>query len=259
MKRYFRIWWQLTHVSFATNVATVFSSILFLAGKILRFVFMLIFLLGIVNAAGGIAGYNRIQSIFFYLTFNLIDILAQLFLRGVYLFRQKVVSGEFDYYLIKPVNPLFRALGGNADLLDLITLIPLMIYMGRLVSEMRIGWLDIMLFLFMLMMGFLLSLSFHILVAALGVVTTEVDNAIMFYRDLTAMGRVPVDIYATPIREILTFIIPVAVMITFPAKALMGLLSMEWILFSLFMVFCFLFFSLRFWKYALSQYSSASS
>jgi len=40
---------------------------------------------------------------------------AQLLFRDVYRFRPKVVSGDFDLILVKPINPLFRVLLGGAD------------------------------------------------------------------------------------------------------------------------------------------------
>lgn len=259
MNKYLKVWWWLTHISLATNLATIFSSFLFLTGKIIRFVFFFIFLFGLSRASGGIAGYSSQQVIVFYLVFNLVDTTTQLFFRGVYFFRRLVVNGSFDYLLIRPMSPLFRALIGYTDMLDLITLIPLVGYTIWFLIKMNVNITNLLWFGVMFLSGCILALTFHILILALGVVTTEVDNSIMLYRDLTAMGRMPIDIYTAPVREILTFIIPIAVMITFPAKALLGLLSWEWILFSLLLTCCFLLISLRFWKYALSQYSSASS
>jgi ABC-2 type transport system permease protein len=73
------------------------------------------------------------------------------------------------------------------------------------------------------------------------------------------MGRFPTDIYQKGIQAILTFTIPVVVLVTVPAKALMGLLSWQWVIFSFLISGIFLLGSLKFWKYALRQYSSASS
>lgn len=261
MKRYLKVWFQLAHISFADEITTRFSSMLFVIGKTLRFVFFLIFLFTLVNHTGGLAGYSKVQVVIFFLVFNLVDTIAQLFLRGIYFFRSQVVSGEFDFFLIKPMNPLFRVLAGYTDFLDFVTLIGLVGYMIWFIrSELpQTNGTDLVGFGIMLMLGLTLALAMHIIVAAVGVVTTEVDHTIWSLRDLTLMARVPIDIYVSPIREILTFLIPIAVMITFPAKALLGLLSPGWVVFSLFLVTCFLLFSLRFWKYALSQYSSASS
>jgi ABC-2 type transport system permease protein len=90
-------------------------------------------------------------------------------------------------------------------------------------------------------------------------VTTEIDHAVMIYRDLTSMGRVPVDIYKEPLRSVITFAIPVGIMMTFPAKAFLGMLSWQFIVLSLVLGLLFFVLSLRIWHYALSRYASASS
>ena len=45
---------------------------------------------------------------------------------------------------------------------------------------------------------------------ALGIVTTEVDHTIMIYRDITAMGRFPMEMYKEPIRGFFTLSSPSA-------------------------------------------------
>lgn len=263
MKRYFTVWLQLTHASFAQQLATKFSSLLFLIGKTARFLFFLMFLFSLVGHTNGLAGYTRDQIAIFFFVFNIIDITSQLFLRGVYFFRQKVVTGEFDFYLVKPMQPLFRILAGFTDLLDVVTLVALLFYFWYfLVTSHVIDGISVMsiaAFAVTLIFGNLLALAFHIIVVSLGIITTEVDHTIMIYRDLTQMARVPTDLYAAPIRIFLTYIIPVTIIFAIPSKALLGLLTPGWFALSLLIVFCSLFLSLRFWKYALSQYGSASS
>lgn len=150
--------------------------------------FFVIFLLALFSRIGTLAQYSVMQMIFFFVTFNLIDTATQLFFHEVYRFRQLVVSGDFDLVLTKPVNPLFRALAGGADPLDLFLLIP---YMGALVyvgSQFpNITPLSVGLYLLLVANGFLIATGFHILVLALAVVTTEIDHAIMIYRDLISM------------------------------------------------------------------------
>lgn len=187
--------------------------------------------------------------------------MTQFFFRGAYFFRQKIVSGEFDFYLLNPMHPLFRALANFTDPLDLITLIPLVIYFLWFLAHSSIGITPSSgaLFFMTFMFSLLIAFAFHVAVLAIGVITTEVDHTIMIYRDLTQMARIPIDLYAEPVRIFLTYMIPIALMLTIPAKALMGLVTPLIFFSSLFFVFCFLFLSLRFWKYSLSQYTSASS
>lgn len=259
-KKYFRIWWILTTRTTQVAFASRFGAAVFLIGKILRFSFFLLFLIVLVTKTKSIAGYNFWQIIFFYATFNLIDTLPQFFLREVYRFRYQIVIGSFDHILVKPLSPLFRALFGGCDLLDLSTLfLSILFIIVSILNMDTVTTLGIILYLLFIINSFLIALSFHITVVALGVVTTEVDNAIMIYRDVTQMGRFPIDIYKEPIKGIITFIIPVGIMMTFPAKSLLGLLSFPLIAVSFLMSGLLLFLSLLFWKYSLKHYSSASS
>ncbi len=236
-----------------------FGASLFLIGKTLRFVFFLIFLLTLFTQTQLLVSYTQSQMIFFFLTFNFIDTLTQLFFREVYRFRPMVVSGDFDLVLVKPISPLFRVLIGGADPLDLLMLIP---YVGALLHvaiQLGITPVGVFLYLLLLVNAIAIASGFHIFVLALAILTTEIDHTIMIYRDLTSMGRVPVDIYHEPLRSIITFVIPVGVMMTFPAKALLGMLSLKFILVSCLIGAGFLALSLSMWKYSLSRYSSASS
>ena len=259
MKRFFLLWLKYTLNSFSSAIYSRFGAGLFLFAKLLRFLLFFLFLFILQKSTKALIDYTANQVIFFYLVFNLIDTLTQLLFREVYRFRQKVVRGDFDLDLVQPINPLFKALAGGADLLDLFMLIPsifLLFYFG---AQLTFASFSLFVFLLLFINGLVIATSFHILVLALGVLTTEVDHAIMIYRDLTNIGRVPIDIYQEPIRSFFTFVIPVGIMVTFPPKALFGLLSTPVVLISL--LFGVLFFggSLLLWRYSLTQYASASS
>ena len=260
IRKYIVLWTKLTVNSFLISLTSRLSALLFLIGKLLRFAFFGVFLIVLFSKTQFIANYTLLQGLFFFLTFNLIDTATQLFFREVYRFRQLVVSGDFDLVLVKPMNPLFRALAGGADPLDLLMLIPYvwaLLYVGSKIGQVTL--LHIGAYVILLINGFLIATGFHILVLALAIVTTEIDHAIMIYRDVTSMGRLPIDIYREPLKSLLTFVIPVGVMMTFPAKALFGLLSPSFIAISLMVGGLFFLFSIRIWKYALTKYASASS
>lgn len=187
------------------------------------------------------------------------DVLAQFFFREVYRFRPKIVSGDFDLTLVKPANALFISLLGGADAIDFITIPPLFaatLYVGALLHPTFMGTIF---FLLLIVNALMIATAFHIVVLALAITTLEIDHTIMIYRDLTSFGRFPVDIYKQPLQGVLTYLIPIGVMITFPAKALMGLLSPSGILISLLVGIIAMFIALRFWNYALTKYTSASS
>jgi ABC-2 type transport system permease protein len=170
-----------------------------------------------------------------------------------------IIKGDFDLVLVKPLSALFRVLMGGADIIDLITIPPLVvltIYFGTLLHP---SVLSILYYGLLLINGFVIATAFQIIVLAFAIITLEVDHIVMIYRDLTSLGRLPIEVYKEPLKAFLTYIIPVGIMVTLPAKALMGLASIPGILLAFVIGFIFIFISLKFWNYALTKYTSASS
>ncbi|OGG08569.1 hypothetical protein A2154_00335 [Candidatus Gottesmanbacteria bacterium RBG_16_43_7] len=261
LQRYWQLWIKLTLDSFQTSLSSRFGAVLFMAGKLLRFTFFLIFLFTILAKTKALGQYTAAQAVLFYLTFTIVDTITQLFFREVYRFRPLVVSGDFDLILVKPINPLFRPLVGGADPLDLLMLIPyLVVFTISLVPLTPfITFAHVAGYLILILNSVFIAAGFHILVLAMAIITTEIDHTIMIYRDLTSMGRVPIDIYHDWLRSFLTYIMPVGLMMTFPVKAFLGLLSPSMITLTLIVSVVFLIVCYRIWTWSLTKYSSASS
>lgn len=256
---YLKIWWLMSRNSFQEVLAVRKVFLLFVLAKTVRFFFFFGFLFFLLKGTRTLAGYGQNQVIFFFLTFNVVDIFAQFLFREVYRFRPLIVSGDFDLVLAKPLNPLFRVLMGGADIIDLTTIIPLLIavfYVGQLLNP---SLYQAALYFVLILLGILIAMAFHISVLALGIITLEIDHTILIYRDLTNLGRLPIDIYKQPLQAFLTYFIPVGIMITFPAKAMMGLLTPTGALTSLIFAVVLIYLSLKFWNFALTKYTSASS
>jgi len=260
MLRYLKIWWFLSIASVQIFFVSRIGAILFLTGKILRFILYMGFLIILVSKTKILAGYDLWQVMLFYLTFNFIDSLTQMLFREVYRFRQQIVGGNFDLLLVKPFNILFRVLFGWTDILDFLTLIPFIFMISFIISKLsHITILGIFFYIILIINAFMIALSFHIIVLALAILTTEIDHAIMIYRDFTGMGKFPIDIYREPLRSFVTFVIPVGIMMTFPVKSLIGALNLGTIILSITIGILIFSGSIIIWRYALRQYSSASS
>lgn len=256
---YIKIWLMMSKNSFMAMLAQKKLFVLFLLGKLFRFGFFTAFLFFLVKGADSLAGYSINQTIFFFLTFNVVDISTQFLFREVYRFRGLIITGDLDLVLAKPMNALFRVLMGGADVVDLVTIPPLIAavyYVGTLLSPTPS---QVVFYALLVVNGFLIATAFHIAVLSLGIITLEIDHTIMIYRDLTNLGRLPIDIYRQPLRGVLTYLIPVGVMVTLPAKALMGLVTPTGILLSFVLGLAVVFASLKFWSFALRHYTSASS
>lgn len=259
ISRYLKVLWIMMRNAFMVNTLHKTSFVIFFVGKILRFILFFSFIFYALKGTNSLSGYSSDQVIFFYLTFILVSTLSQLMFRNVYSFRPLVVSGSFDLILSKPLNALFRVLFGGVDLMDLITT---PIFIGIILWW--IGKFDptlwgVTIYILLILNSLVLSAALHILVVSLGIITLEVDHTIMIYRDMEGMGKFPVDIYKQPLKNVLTFIIPIGIMMTVPAKALMGLATTQIIITSFVVSGVLLFLSLKFWGFALKRYTSASS
>lgn len=262
MKRiiyYLKIWFLMNKNSFQAVLTHKSILLMFTIAKLLRFGFFLAFLFFLVRGTQNLAGYSSQQAIFFFMTFNLVDVISQFLFREVYRFRPQVVSGDFDLVLVKPMNALFRALLGGADPIDLITIPPLVIAVYLIGSPLNPDTLQIVSYVALILNGILIAMAFHIAVISLAIITLEIDHTIMIYRDLMNLGRFPVDIYKQPLQGVLTYLIPVGIMITLPAKALMGLVSPWGVISSFVLGIVAILLSLRFWNFAITKYTSASS
>lgn len=257
LKLYLLLWWRRMALQIESDLMHRGSAVLYIMGKIVRFLFFLWLIVSVGNQAKNISGYTPDQLVIFLLTFNLIDLLAQIFFRGVYSFKEQVRIGIADLMLMRPVNPLFHALIGFPDPLDL----PLffIVLTALFFQGVHSSLESILMFIVSVIVSFLLMMAMHIFVISVGIMTLEVDNIIMLFRDIWSMGRLPVDIYSTGVRFALTFIIPVAIIMNMPAKALLGLINWQNIFISFVISLCVVQLSLWFWKFSLKKYSSASS
>lgn len=241
------------------------SSLGWLGGKFFRLAFFVLFIVSIFRHVRSVAGYSLEAVAIFYLTFNLVDVITQILIRGIYMVGRDIREGDMDFYLIQPINPLFRICSNLVDFLDFLMLIPVVALIlwvfPRLLSDFSTAALlrNGALYALLCLNGLVIAFSIHVLIASLTVRTQQMEETIWMYRDLVNLGRFPVDIYTPFLQVILTFVFPIAVMVSYPSQALLGILSMGKILLAFVLSAVLLAVALESWKRALRHYSSVSS
>lgn len=258
LTRYLKVWMLMAVDAVSLAFDSRVGASMFLTGKIIRFVLFLYFLYLLVSHTNTLAGYSVNQIIFFFLTFNLIDVASQFLFRGVYVFRPQISSGNFDFDLIRPLNPLFRALLGRIDILDFITLVPLTGITAYVSWQLSHSLVAIFGYWLLVVNGLLIAFAFHVFVLGLAIITLEIDHAVMIYRDFTSMGKIPVDVYKEPLRTTLNFLL-VGVVMTLPVKFLIGMVPLGSVVGSMVIGGLAVVISVKYWDFALSKYASASS
>lgn len=259
MKKIIKIYLLLSLYAIESSIATRGAMAIFIFGKMLRIIVFFVFTYFLYVGTNGILGYSKNEGLLFVAYFYFISAVAQMFFREAYRFRPRVVSGEFDFDLIRPVHPVLRCLLGGFDLHDLLTLPLLLFVLIKTLSFVGFDFVQALLLISLSVNAVVTLFSFHVLVAGWVTMNPDVDHGLMIYRDLESMGRFPVDIYQEPLKTILTFLLPIGLAFTLPVKSYLGLVNLPVILFTFAVGIISLFLSFKFWNFAIKKYSSASS
>ncbi|GIW63069.1 MAG: multidrug ABC transporter permease [Patescibacteria group bacterium] len=258
---YFKIWLSFAQKSFAKSFYNRVSSILFLIGKIVRGIVAFTFFFSIFSRLTvNVSGYGLKEIILYFLIYNILVSLSDFLFREVYEFRAKVVSGDLDLVLTKPISPLFNCLLTGADPLDLLIVLLLIIAMiVFLLLNFSVSLSMFLLFIICFVLAMLIQTAFYISVMAFGIIFLEVDHIIGIYRDIQFLAEVPIRFYKSFFQFVLTYIVPVGIAVAVPVEVLIGLFNLKNILVFSFVSLFYFMLSLYFWNYALKKYSSASS
>jgi ABC-2 type transport system permease protein len=258
--KYLHLYLIYTKYSFQVAFANRLTAGIFLFAKSIRILLFATFLWFLLQRTGGLGNYSQTQALFIYLSFNLIDTLSQLLFREVYRLREYILKGNLDFVLLKPVHPFSKILFGGTDGLDLIIailLLLLIMFLGQSIfSANLLTWSA---YLFLIFSSLVLATSFHILVIILGILTNSFTNIVLIYRDLSSMFRIPLNLYPEPLRILFTFVLPLGVMLSFPADAFFGLLAPNTLIITCLASLTLLICANLGWQYTIRHYQSTGS
>jgi ABC-2 type transport system permease protein len=101
--------------------------------------------------------------------------------------------------------------------------------------------------------------AFWILTVSAAFVVVRVDNLTYLFSSIFDAARWPISVFRGALRLVFTFVIPLAVLTTFPAEALLGRLPLEGVALSVAVAAVMLILSRFVWTRAIGRYTSASS
>jgi ABC-2 type transport system permease protein len=174
---------------------------------------------------------------------------------------EQIRDGTFDFVLTKPVNAQFISSLRNIivwRLVDVIIGLGLIMYaLGELHVSPTFD--QIVFFGGMLISGTVIVYSIWLVMVSLAFWFVKIDNITELFYAFYEAGRYPVTIYRGAVRVLLTYLVPIAFVTTFPASALLGRLDQTTMLIGFVFAVGLFILSNRFWNFALRYYSSASS
>jgi ABC-2 type transport system permease protein len=174
---------------------------------------------------------------------------------------EQIRDGTFDFVLTKPVNAQFIASLRNIvvwRLVDVIIGSAVIVYALRQLhvtpTPTQIGF-----FVVMIASAIAIVYSIWLVMVSFAFWFVKIDNITELFYAFYEAGRYPVTIYRGVVRVLLTFVVPIAFITTFPVSALLGRIDPPMAILGLAFAVGSFIVSNRFWNFALRHYSSASS
>jgi ABC-2 type transport system permease protein len=114
-------------------------------------------------------------------------------------------------------------------------------------------------FVAMLLSGIIIVYALWLVMVSFAFWFVKIDNITELFFAFYEAGRYPVTVYRGAVRALLTFVVPIAFVTTFPASALLGRLDQATAITGFALAIGLFIVSNRFWDFAIKHYSSASS
>jgi ABC-2 type transport system permease protein len=264
IRKYIKIYLKLLRFGFilgATYRVSFLIEVLVELGYIFAFILFFQIVYGDLKS---VVGWTYYEIMF--LT-GLTIVLSELMIGAVYVFNlyrlpRKIVLGDIDTVLLKPINSLFYLSLGLpyfASFVSAVTGIYLM-WLSLIRLQLVINVMNLIFSIIILGCGLIIYYSLSILVASL---SFKFLNAEMIPRIAQAstdyfMER-PHQIYQGIFRVIFFFIFPVIYIVSVPSYTLLKKFEIQYLLGAVALATLFLFLANAFWNKMIKQYSSASS
>lgn len=126
-------------------------------------------------------------------------------------------------------------------------------------AEMSLTLWRMCAFVIGLLAGSAILYNFWLVLATCSFWLVRVESILAIFQNLYQAGRWPIGMYPSWLRLLLTFLVPVALVTTIPAEALVGSITWQVLLTMVAGALVSLFASCWFWKWGLRSYTGASA
>ena len=174
---------------------------------------------------------------------------------------EHIRKGTMDFVLLKPADAQFLVSTSRFEPWRGTNFVSAAVILGYAFKLLGHGptWHGVGGAAVLLVAATVLLYSLWILTVSLAFYVVKVDNLTYLFESIFDAARWPVSVFPPLIRMLFTFVLPLAVMTTYPAMALLDRLPVRMLLFSLLGSALFAVLARAVWNRSLARYTSASS
>jgi ABC-2 type transport system permease protein len=221
----------------------------------------LVFLSAVFGHIPKLAGWSFYELLFMFSIAGTGKALNQVFLDVPFSINGHIKRGTLDVYMVKPVGPLFQAIGMSQEINGMGAALTGIFIMYYSAVRLDIIWTftKIAYIFIALLSSMVIQLAILLAVAVSSFWVLEIRSILYPIVWLYDFTRYPLDIFSPAIRTLLTYILPFALGSFYPAAYLLRQGAYKWAGWGVpAAAFIMVFLSYRFWLLGLKHYTSAS-
>ena len=266
LARYFRMLGSLARFTLSREMAFRGNFLVKVSVEILWLGILLVFYRTVFSKTKFVADWPEEQYLFFVGCFFAMNgLIEMLFLDNCNDFAELVRTGDLDFLLLKPIDEQFLITCRKIDWGTAPNVLMGMAVMAGSLWQMHWHFdaARVAVFLVTFACGTAIAYSSMLLLTALSVWMVRNQSLMEMWWLFTSLARYPREIFlgtwAEPIGLFFTFILPILLVVNIPAAAMVRVLDLRMVGFTLVATAALAWLSRRFFLFALRSYRSASS
>lgn len=260
MRRYLRVYRSFAASSLQRELEFKANFFAKIGQNVMWLGFFVLTLLVVYSRTTSVAGWSRGDSIVLSSTVFMMGAVSTGLFFSLTEIPQQVRMGTLDFVLVRPVDPQFwvslRRLAPEQAGVALVGfgMVFVGLYLDHTTPSLAqwAGWASLV------FSAVVLFYSLNLTLMTTGVWFVRVDNLFILSETVQQVARYPLDIYGAGLARFLTFVIPLGVLGTIPARQLVHGFDATTVIAGLAWSMTALVASRLFWRFALKSYGSAS-
>ncbi len=213
------------------------------------------------DKAESVGGWSFSEAIALYGVFMIMEAIIDIAIHpNLKKIPEYIRTGNMDFYLIKPLSSQFiSSLRHYSFWMIPQFVLGFFVMIYGVINSGQLSLVNISVSFIFLLSGLGILYSLGLFLSTISFWFIKIDNIHQLIFAFMSAARVPVSAYSRPMRFLFSFIMPIAFVTTVPAQAALGKLNLGFAIAGIAVSIGLLLASHLFWRYAVANYSSASS
>jgi len=263
MKRYFKLYRQFLKQYIKSLIEYRADFILGLIGFILIQLTGVIFIKLVFNNIPNLSGWNFYELLFIYGFAQIPRGIDHVFTDNLWLLSGNIiVQGQFDKYLIRPLNPLFQVIAERfqPDGFGEIVIGILLVTISCSQLDINLTFLNVIIMVFTIICASFIYTAIKLAVSSIAFWIKFAQSYLYMTYQLSNFAKYPMAIYPKMISTLLTFVIPFAFTGYFPGAYFLGKTSFFYgVMLTLLVSVISIFVAYFIWIQGIKRYESSGS